>query len=502
MSQSSEYDPHIGDHILIICIGFLVFSPCLFNFFVSDDFIWINRGMNLAPNKILQGVEGVGYNTFRPLIPIVFFVLHRLFDLSPFGYHLCSILFHIFNVLLFYRILLHLSLKREIALVSALIFISHFAHEETMFWISSICVLSCWFLSLLSILMFLIWLRFRRISAYFLCLSSGLIAPFFREDALILVFVLCGIAWLTYSPLNHKDSWMFGVKAWLASLFDLLPLGVMSLIYFYLKSISLPHLRLGELFSFNPVNPIRNFLYFAANLIFPTRLVFDAIGSHYSRIINMSVNSIDSSTLVGIACFLVIPLAVFIFFRWMKRKSPHVRFAVLILLIPLLPSLFFKGYGLRFTYFPLLLIAPFAAYVVVTWLKKMGNRYFCLKRFGVSAALVIIILLNFFILLERHTWWKEASALCKITIKQAGRELSLLPPGYSACFVDLPARVHGAYILNAGFKDAMDLFYPSINTNISTIDGEAFHDLKPSELEDCYFFRFEEGELQPLFQKP
>jgi hypothetical protein len=455
--------------------------------------------MNLTLNNILQGVEGVGYNIFRPLILIIFFVLHRLFNLSPFGYHLCSILFHIFNGLLFYRILLHLSLKREIALVSALIFISHFAHEETMFWISSICVLSCWFFSLVSILMFLIWLRSRRVLAYFLCLGSGLIAPFFREDALILLFVLCVITWFTYSPLNHKDSWMVGVKARLASLIGLLPLGVMLLVYFYLRSISLPHLRFGELFSLNPTNLIRNFLYFAANLIFPTRLVFDAIGYHYSRIINMAVNSIDSSTLVGIACFLVIPLAVFTFFRWMKRKYTHVRLSVLILLIPLLPSLFFKGYGLRFTYFPLLVITPFAAYVVVTLLKKMGNRYFWLRRFGVSAALVIIILLNFFILLERHTWWKGASVLCEKTIKHGGKELSSLPPGSSACFVDLPTRVHGAYILNAGFKEAMVLFYPSHDNKINTIKSETLHGLKASELDDCHWFRFEEGEFHPLF---
>lgn len=499
MTRWSEIDPRLGHHVLIICVGFLLFSPCLFDFFISDDFVWISRGANLSLDSILVSAEGITHNTFRPLIPTMFFVLHRVFDLSPFGYHLCGILLHVLNGLLFYRIILHLPLRKEIALLSALIFVGHFAHEEIVFWISSICVLSCWFFSLVSIVGFLNWLRNGRLTAYLLCFGSASIALFLREDALILLPVFCGIAWLMSSPSNQKGTRRPGAKTRLRALTGLLPLAAMLFVYFYLRSISLTHLRLGDFFSANPTNFIKNFLYFTANLTLPVRLVFDAVGYRYSGIINSAVNSIDTSALIAVVCFLAVLAAIVVLFNWVRKRDASVRLSVVIFLIALLPSLFFRGYGLRFTYLPLLGFAPLAAHALSFLAKRISGRSIWSKRLGVSVAVIVVVLLNFFILLERHVWWKRASMICEKAVTGAGELLSSLPSESTVCFVDLPRRLHGAYIFTAGFVEAMDLFYPSYGNKIRTVDSESLDTLEADDLSDCHLYRFEDGEFHRMF---
>ncbi|MGB2804430.1 MAG: hypothetical protein WBD64_05995 [Candidatus Zixiibacteriota bacterium] len=158
MTRPTNTDMYSINRILIICAGVFVFSPCLFAFFVSDDFFWISKGANLSLGDLYPIASTATYNMFRPLVIVLFSAFHRVFGLSPFGYHLTSILVHALNGLLFYSILSRLSLKRDVALAAAVIFVTHFAHEESVFWISSICVLGCWFFSLSSILAFLAWI--------------------------------------------------------------------------------------------------------------------------------------------------------------------------------------------------------------------------------------------------------------------------------------------------------------------------------------------------------
>jgi hypothetical protein len=285
----------------------------------------------------------------------------------------------------------------------------------------------------------------------------------------------------------------------LGALTALLPLAAILFVYFYLRSISLAHLRLGDFFSLNPTNIIRNFFYFAVNLTFPVRLVFDAVGYRYSGIINSAVNRIDSSALVAVVCFLIVSAAIVALFTWVRKRDASVRLSVIIFLVALLPSLFFRGYGLRFTYLPLLGFAPLAAHVLLIVAKRISGRSFWSRRLGVSAAVIVVVLLNFFILLERHVWWKRASMICEKAVTGAGELLSSLPSESKVCFVDLPRRLHGAYIFTADFGEAMDLFYPSHGHRIRTVDSESLDTLEAGDLSDCRLYRFEDGEFHPMF---
>jgi hypothetical protein len=494
----SVNNSHFINHILIVCIGLFVFFPCLFDFFVSDDFGWISRSVNLSFDDLFQTAEEATYNIFRPLIPPLFFIFHQFFGLSAFGYHVSSIVFHLLNTLLFYNILLHFSLRRDVAFVSSLIFVSHFAHEETVFWISSICVLCCWLFSLLSISAFLKWLKDGKTWFYFLSLSLGGIALFIREDALVLPLILSLIIFVKYIQAKQGITNYLAHKMKSTTLINLVPFFLVVLTYLYLRSLSLPHLRFGSLFSLNPIDIIRNLAYFLVNLTFPVRLVFDGIGYHHSRTINSALNIIDSHIIMVIAGFLGIVVSIFLFAIWVKKANKYFKLLVIVFLITLFPFLFFKGYGLRFTYLPLLGFTPIAAHFLLSFARAITSRSPWFKARYLYVTIIIIVFFNFLILSERHLWWAKASRTCEDIITTAGTVVSSLPIGSTVYFTELPTRIHGAYILNNGFIEAMSLFYPSSQIEIIIFDKKNLHQLREENAERSYLFEYEDGKFHQL----
>jgi protein O-mannosyl-transferase len=496
---NDQSDSHFREYILIVCAGLLVFSPSLFNFFNSDDFAWISRGANLSLKDLLHNAESVSYNRFRPLVPVFFAVLYRFFGLSAWGYHFSSIVLHVINALLFYRLVLHFFLNKEIALLSAVIFVTHFAHEETVYWISSNCILCCCFFSLLSLLSFMKWLKSGSCWFYFLSLGLATIALFFREDAMILPLVFLLIIGLRHFKPDRWAIKSFNRISLSRAILCLLPFLLLILIYLYLRGICFPHLQFGELLSLNPINIIRNFTYFILNLTIPVRLIFDVWGYKHSETMNHMVNSIGSVSILVIAGLLVMTFTVMVFWFWIKKRSGVLKLLTVGFFLFLLPSLFTKGYGLRFTYMPLLGFAPLAAYLLLDLIKRSRSKRLMLGKHYILMTIIIILVFNFLILFERQQWWRETGEICQKTIAQAGAVMSSMPEGSRVCFQDLPVRLHGAYIFKNGFVEAMNLCYPSYNHAITM--GDSISPCLPDEEvgRDHHGFKYDHGDFFQLF---
>ncbi len=502
MTECAKPDSNPWNYILIVCAGILVFSPCLFNFFVSDDFIWLDRGVNLSLRSLFQENETASYNIFRPLIPPLFFGLHRIFGLCAWGYHLTSIALHILNGLLFFSILLQFSLRRDLALVSSLVFVTHFAHEETVLWISSNCVLACWFLLLASVLAFLRWLTHGGIWPYLVSLSLAAIALLAREDALVLPVILPVILGL-YVLLRQPGTAGGFDRTWkLGRLLSMLPFFVSVLLYLYLRGISLPHLSAQSLVSLSPANVVRNFAYFSANVSLPLRPIYDLIGYHHSRAINSAVSGITAAPpmLVSVASLLAVVGLVLVLGTWMVgKRSKGFKLSVAAFLAALFPLLFFRGCGLRFTYLPLLGFSPMAAVVLLWLVKKTTDRISLFQNKCLSVSIIIVVCFNFLVLLERHPWWMRASRTCEETIAAAWAEVSSLPDRSTVCLQGLPARLHGAYIFNAGFVEAMHLFHPESRSRMTLLTDRDFRVNEGENPDSCYLFEYEEGRFRRLF---
>ncbi len=419
--------------------------------------------------------------------------------MSPWGYHFCSITLHVFNALLFYRLVLHLFLNKEIAFLSAVIFVTHFAHEETVFWISSNCILCCWFFSLSSLLGFIKWLKSGNSWFYFLSLGLVTMAFFFREDALILPLILLLIIGFRFSRSNRETAKNFNRSSLSKTILSLVPYFLLIPIYLYLRRICFPHLQFIGLLSFNPINLLRNSVYFILNLTFPVRLIFDVLGYQHSGTINLMVNSIRSDWIMAIAGLLVVAFSVLVFWLWLKKGSRVLKQLTMVFILFLSPSLLTIGYGLRFTYMPLLGFAPLATYFILYLVKQANKKKLMLGRHYMIMLILVILVFNFLISFERQQWWRETGGICQKTIAQAGTVLSSLPEGSTVCFQDLPTRLHGAYIFNNGFIEAMNLYYPSYNQAIAIGDSSS-PCLQDKEVgKNQHGFKYDNGGFFQLF---
>lgn len=201
---------HLKPVILIIILGFVLYASSLNNPFLWDDGIHIEscdfiKDLGNLPKLFskdyfdLSGESrGISY---RPITTLSYFISYRLWKLNPLGYHISSLLNHIFNAILIYLLAYFLFQNKKVALLSGLFFTSHPMHFETVSCIS--CnenLLVCMFL----LLSFYLYVKIRKRkekhekNILFLKVLSNifyLFALFSKEVAITLPLILVFYDW-------------------------------------------------------------------------------------------------------------------------------------------------------------------------------------------------------------------------------------------------------------------------------------------------------------------
>ena len=117
-----------------------LYSQTIFFNFVWDDWSYFINGpyYNLDWPQIINAfIPGqVTEAVYTPIIFIIYFVLFKVFGLSPIPYHIFSLITYIIVVYLFYQFVLLTSKKRIIASLSSLLFAIHPLHVEAVSWVS------------------------------------------------------------------------------------------------------------------------------------------------------------------------------------------------------------------------------------------------------------------------------------------------------------------------------------------------------------------------------
>lgn len=111
--------------IYIAVIIFIVYSPSLFNAFISDD---LGIVTNIRKTDVL-------FSNIRLLRSLIYYGTYLLFGLHPVIFRLGNILMHIGSVIVFYKIVSRLS-TRTIGLMASLWFGVHPVLVESVAWIS------------------------------------------------------------------------------------------------------------------------------------------------------------------------------------------------------------------------------------------------------------------------------------------------------------------------------------------------------------------------------
>jgi len=128
---------------------------------LRGDFVYDDVAVTVIQNPFLQGL--VGWRDVlswdRPVREFTYYLDHLLWGERPFGYHLQNLVWHTLNVLLLWRILLRVGAASWPSCLCALIFAIHPINTEAVTWISGRKELLCLFFELLTLFLFLRFLR-------------------------------------------------------------------------------------------------------------------------------------------------------------------------------------------------------------------------------------------------------------------------------------------------------------------------------------------------------
>ena len=131
--------------VLIVLVGMIAYHNCLPNemFWDDDDFITNNRfikDFHYWPLWFSQNLLAGSYlvsNYWRPLLLAVFSMEWHCWQNWIYGWHALSVSIHILAAVTLYFLLNRLSANNLLALLTALIFVAHPVHNETVVYVNS-----------------------------------------------------------------------------------------------------------------------------------------------------------------------------------------------------------------------------------------------------------------------------------------------------------------------------------------------------------------------------
>jgi len=123
--------------LCILAITFLIFSPAIdSNFLNWDDTIYITDNTLTYNNISIDSFEKLyDFDQNISLVLFSFLVQIKLFGDNPELFNLLNILFHLFNVLLIYKLGNYLLKNPNMAIIIAFIFAIHPLKTESVCWI-------------------------------------------------------------------------------------------------------------------------------------------------------------------------------------------------------------------------------------------------------------------------------------------------------------------------------------------------------------------------------
>jgi len=189
---------------VVLLTGFLAHAVCLGHGFVYDDHRFVEQNAAIRtladPGRFFtdpgtaSAAQGVEPDVWRPLRTLLFAVDHALFGLAPRGWHVVSLLVHLLNAALAYRLLLRCFAPSPLApdrteagacvaaAAGASLFAVHPATVETVAWVSSRGDLVAWALVLVALLRS----TYRGAAATATVVVLGALACLAKESAVVL----------------------------------------------------------------------------------------------------------------------------------------------------------------------------------------------------------------------------------------------------------------------------------------------------------------------------
>jgi tetratricopeptide (TPR) repeat protein len=411
---------------ILIATCFVVYSNTLFNGFVFDDVgqvllnRWI-REIRYIPEIFSENVwafQGRATNYYRPLMHIIYLLEYSIFGASSWGFHLTNILFHsTVTVLVFLTgsVLTGESPNADSSsylspsFIAGMLFATHPIHTEPVAWIAGIPDLAGTFFYLCSFYIYC------RTEGYGKLNAPNLFSIFFfflatlcKETALTLPFILVAYDYLFR---DHRGSFLNrnALKRYLPYLFVT---GIyLSLRFHALGGMAPIKVRVSpdHVLSFIDIFPL--FVNYLEKLILPIRLNVLHIYRPAASILELRVM---------ISILITIIFIVLAYISWRKEKKTLLYF--LLIIIPLIPALYFPGLNLRFynAFAERYLYLPSFGFVMLFSMsitRISANRQN--RAFLVTTISIFLFISYSAISIHRNTAWKDEFSLWKDTLRKS-----------------------------------------------------------------------------------
>jgi hypothetical protein len=172
---------------IVLAVSAAVHAPALDTWFAQDDVTFLARA---------RGLEPVPWSVARPLYEgVTFRVLHALFGLEPFPYHVVNLLLHLANTTFVFLIGERLLGGRGAAAAAAILFGASSIAFTPLHWTAGILELQVTALALGAFLLFLAGGRRGSPALLWLGALAGLAAALTKENAALLPLVLLAATW-------------------------------------------------------------------------------------------------------------------------------------------------------------------------------------------------------------------------------------------------------------------------------------------------------------------
>lgn len=226
-------------YLLLFAIPFLLYAKTItFNFVYHDDDTIIITGAQKLENYSLVDffttdawLQKAAIELYRPFQSITYAIDYKIAGTQPWVYHLHNVLVFCFSILLLYAFLKRLKFNQRIALLLSILYSVHFLMAHAASWIPARGDLYLTLFSLATFLLLYQWQDTKK--TYWLALAAltYFMATLSKESGIMLLPLI--------ALLGYSEKWI-RIKH-VKSVIWLMPFVLLTLVYLYLRSISVYH---------------------------------------------------------------------------------------------------------------------------------------------------------------------------------------------------------------------------------------------------------------------
>lgn len=394
--------------IIVFLLVLFAYSPTFFNGFTNwDDDLQVTNNpdiTSLSFHNLKLFFTSFYVGMYQPIATLSFAVIFKFFGLKAAAYHSFSLLLHLINTLLVYKLIEKLAKKKEIIWSVTLLFAVNPMQSEAVAWVSATSTLLYSMFFLLSVNAYLNFLRVKNSQKkYYVSLLFFLLALLSKSAAVTLPLILLLCDYFLNAKISKKD------------LLNKIPFFLLSLV-FGIVTIKGGRIESGHVFDITKYYSILDRFFF---VIYSVSFYIISVFAPF-KMSAIHTYPQKSGELLPLIFYLapLFLLAIVIFLVKVKKYKREIIFGILffILCISIMIELIPVGDQIvkeRYTYIPCIGLY-FAFFTFLSSHIEQNERWEKYIKYGIASLSVIFIAFSF----VRAQSWKDSFSLWNDVIKK------------------------------------------------------------------------------------